>query len=173
MEQPLKTLKKGNDRFIDKFKGELKKHIAGQSPKVAVLTCSDSRVVPEFIFDASIGQLFVIRVAGNVAMDPSVLTSLEYAVDHLNVDYIIILGHTNCGAVKASEETKDSDNQLIHEIQESFTLDPTDHIMANLKRQLSFLPKRSRSINNAIREKKVQLQGAIYHLEDGTVEFIE
>ena len=173
MATTLETLKNGNKRFIEKFKDTLQQHVKGQSPKVAVLTCSDSRVVPEYIFDASIGELFIIRVAGNVAMDSSVLSSLEYAVDHLHVEYLIILGHTNCGAVKASEETPDTDNLLLREVQESFSLEPSNHVLANLKRQLMFLPKRSTIIQNAIQSNKVQLLGAIYHLEDGTVEFFE
>ena len=74
---------------------------AGQNPYAVVLTCSDSRVIPEAIFSAGIGDLFVIRVAGNVATD-SVLASVEYAVDHLGCQLVVVLGHTNCGAVDAA-----------------------------------------------------------------------
>ena len=74
---------------------------AGQNPYAVVLTCSDSRVIPETIFSAGIGDLFVIRVAGNVATD-SVLASVEYAVDHLGCQLVVVLGHTHCGAVDAA-----------------------------------------------------------------------
>jgi len=138
-----------------------------------VLNCSDSRVIPEYIFDAANGQLFIIRLAVNVAMDSSILTYLEYAVDHFHVEYTIILGHTNCGDVKSSENTTQNDYPIFREIQESFSIDPDNHIMANLKRQLLHFPKGSTSINNAIQENTLKLIVAIYHLENGTVEFFE
>ncbi|MBQ1306460.1 MAG: carbonate dehydratase [Erysipelotrichales bacterium] len=74
---------------------------AGQKPYAVIITCSDSRVVPEAIFSAGIGELFVIRTAGNVIGD-SELASLAYAVDHLHADTVVVLGHTRCGAVHAA-----------------------------------------------------------------------
>ena len=73
----------------------------GQSPYAVILTCSDSRVIPEAIFSAGIGELFVIRAAGNV-VDEIVLGSIEYAVDHLGCELVVVLGHTHCGAVDAA-----------------------------------------------------------------------
>ncbi len=75
-----------------------------QEPFVAILTCSDSRVSPVKIFNLSLGEAFVVRVAGNSASDQSALGSLEYAVDHLHVKYLLVLGHTGCGAVRAMVE---------------------------------------------------------------------
>ncbi|MDG6228973.1 MAG: carbonic anhydrase [Candidatus Thermoplasmatota archaeon] len=173
MEDILEPLKKGNKEYISKHSDDIKNLVAGQSPKIAVLTCSDSRVIPEYIFHASIGDLFVVRVAGNVAMDASVISSLEYAVDHLHVKAIIILGHTHCGAVKAAEMTQETDDPLLCEIQQSFSLQPNDHCQANLTCQITRLRKRSICINNAIEQKRLQLIGALYHLEDGIVEFFE
>ncbi len=74
---------------------------AGQDPFAVVLTCADSRVIPELIFDQPIGSLFVIRVAGNI-LDDSVLASIEYAVTQLHIRLIVVMGHDNCGAVKAA-----------------------------------------------------------------------
>ena len=74
---------------------------AGQHPAAAVLTCSDSRVPPEILFDRGLGDLFVVRTAGNV-VDDSVLGSIEYAVTHLGVRLIVVLGHTSCGAIGAA-----------------------------------------------------------------------
>lgn len=165
----IKNLQTSNESFASKNKEGLVKHVKGQSPKVAVLTCADSRVVPEFIFNKSIGELFVVRVAGNVAMDPSVIASLEYAVDHLNVDILLILGHTNCGAVAAAES--DAPGILMDEIRESFGSDD-NNIKANLQRQLKLLPKRSIVISTAVGEKKLNLIGAIYDLETGLVKFL-
>ncbi len=73
----------------------------GQHPIAIVVSCSDSRVIPEQIFDASVGELFVIRVAGNV-LDRHQLGSIEYAAGHLHCSHVIVLGHTGCGAVTAA-----------------------------------------------------------------------
>jgi carbonic anhydrase len=130
-------------------------------------------VIPEFIFHATLGELFVVRVAGNIAVDETVINSLEYSICHLKVSHLIILGHTDCGAIKAAEEAPDDESRLIKEIRTSFDLDPNNHEKANLLHQLSKLPKRSHVISEAISDGTVQLLGAIYHLEDGQVEFIE
>lgn len=167
----IEDLKSSNEKYVIENQKNLKKYIDGQKPKIAILTCSDSRVIPEAIFNKSIGDLFVVRVAGNVAMDNSVLSSLEYAVDHLKVDLIIILGHTNCGAVCATESTNDTSNLLLNEIRQSFSLDE-NHFLSNILYQLANLPKRSKIISNAIDKKTLNLVGAIYHLEDGKVEFL-
>lgn len=103
-----KNLLEGNLRFLDgnpltrapgrERSGRL---VDGQAPHAAVLCCSDSRVPPEIIFDADLGELFVIRVAGQV-LGPEAKGSLEYAVAHLRVPLIVVLGHTHCGLVKAA-----------------------------------------------------------------------
>jgi carbonic anhydrase len=77
----------------------------GQHPFATVVSCSDSRVPPEVIFDQSLGDIFIVRVAGNV-IDPIVLGSIEYGVEHLNTPLLIILGHESCGAVKAAMDAK-------------------------------------------------------------------
>ena len=161
-----------NRVYQQKYTKQFIQHVQGQSPKIAILTCADSRVIPELIFQQTIGDVFVVRIAGNIAVDPTVLTSLEYAVDHLHVSYLIILGHTHCGAVKAAEQTKDTHIDLIHEIRKSFPIDETDHIKANVKRQLSMIPKRSTIIETAMKTGTLSLIGAIYHLDTGNVEFL-
>ena len=171
-DEVLDQLLQKNKTFQDKYKDESEKHIKGQAPKIAVLTCADSRVIPEHIFQASLGELFVVRIAGNVAVDETVITSLEYAVDHLHISHLIILGHTSCGAVKAAEQEKNTDNTLLLEIQKSF-LSLDDHILANLNRQLRLLPQRSTSIKHAIEQSKLKLIGALYNINDGSVKFLE
>jgi len=163
----------GNREFVEKFGQDIPRHVSGQSPKVAVLTCADSRVPPEHIFNAGIGELFVIRVAGNVAFDPSVLGSLDFAVECLHVPLLVILGHTCCGAINASEAGPGEDSsigQIVEEIRCSFGT--TDNIRANLQRQLEMLPQRSQAIAAALENKDMELKGAIYHLEDGKVEWL-
>ncbi len=142
-----------------------------QHPNIAVLCCSDSRVPPELIFKKTVGEMFIVRVAGNVAVDPSVIFSLEYAVNHLGVKLLIILGHTDCGAVNAAENVDDDVNIVIKDIRDSFTLDP-DHSRSNVLHQLRMLPERSEIIRDALEEDTFKLLGAYYHIEDGDVEFL-
>ncbi len=173
IEEIILELHISNERYAAENACILSKYCSGQHPHIAVLSCSDSRVIPEFIFKKEIGELFVIRVAGNVAMDSSVIASLEYAIEHLNVRFVMILGHSQCGAVHIAEATIETDNPLLLEIKQSFSMFPTDHIRANIYRQLHMLPKRSHIIKDAIQEKKLTFVGAIYSLDSGTVEFLE
>ena len=101
------NIKQGNQEFLNKLDNnkELKELrdelVKGQHPDTLVITCSDSRVVPEYIFNASLGELFVIRTAGNV-INEGELATVEYAIEHLKVKHIVVLGHTHCGAIHAS-----------------------------------------------------------------------
>ena len=108
--QALRLLKVGNLAYVagSKWSGDASEErraelAAGQSPFAVIVACSDSRVVPEAIFACDLGDLFVIRVAGNV-VDDHALGSIEYAVDHLGTNLVVVLGHTNCGAVGAALE---------------------------------------------------------------------
>jgi len=171
-DETIERLIQQNKLFQQRYKNEAAHHVKGQSPKIAILTCADSRVVPEFIFNVSIGELFVVRLAGNIAVDETVIASLEYAVEHLKVSHLIVLGHSYCGAVKATEQSPDSESLLLREIKESFGLDESNHMQANLNRQLQMLPKRSTTIQKALSDGSLHLVGAIYYVEDGHVEFI-
>ena len=101
------SIEQGNKEFLNKLNNnkELKDRrdelVKGQHPEVLVITCSDSRVVPEFIFNCSLGDIFVIRTAGNV-INEGELATVEYAIEHLKVKRIIVLGHTHCGAIHAA-----------------------------------------------------------------------
>ena len=171
-DEVLKNLVESNKVYSTKNKDIIKKHIQKQSPKIAVLTCSDSRVIPEKIFNKSIGEIFVIRVAGNIALDHSVIKSIEYAVDHLKVSHMIILGHTNCGAIKASETTHDENDALLNEIKKSFNISK-NHFESNIIRQFQLLPERSKIVKNYIINHNLKLIGALYNIEDGIVEFLK
>ena len=110
-DESLSRLKRGNARFVANPSEALPIDVArreelvkGQAPFAAVLSCADSRVPPEVVFHASLGDLFVVRAAGHVA-DKSILASLEYAVEHLNVPLVVVMGHEMCGAVKATLDT--------------------------------------------------------------------
>jgi carbonic anhydrase len=111
-QEALKRLMEGNERFLNgnaRFPTVQKDILASlarsQNPYATILGCSDSRVPPELIFDANFGELFVIRVAGNV-LSPEVAGSLQYAGTHLKTPLFVVLGHENCGAVKAALDTK-------------------------------------------------------------------
>src|SRR6476659_4409383 len=108
----LQRLKAGNARFVAgtaRFPTVQKEILAdlakGQHPYATILSCSDSRVPPELIFDAGFGELFIIRVAGNV-LSPEVAGSIQYAGRHLHTPLFVVLGHTNCGAVAAAIKTR-------------------------------------------------------------------
>lgn len=107
-QQALDLLKEGNNRFIsgtltpkDDYATLREKLSTGQHPFAVVLCCSDSRVAPEIIFDQKLGDLFVIRNAGNI-VDEEVLGSIEYAVEHLETPLVVVMGHAACGAVTAT-----------------------------------------------------------------------
>ena len=110
---PLERLTQGNQRFLDEKsihphqnKQSVLENQDGQKPFAVVITCSDSRVAPEIVFDQGIGDLFVIRNAGNLISDID-MGSIEYAVEHLDTKMIVVLGHTECGAIKAYINDKD------------------------------------------------------------------
>src|SRR5439155_16101250 len=105
-------LKEGNARFVSdrlaarQIGEERRARLAkGQQPFAVVLSCADSRVVPELLFDQGLGDVFVVRVAGNIA-DKAMLGSIEYAVEHLHVPLVVVLGHESCGAVQAALDGK-------------------------------------------------------------------
>lgn len=133
----------------------LKADRSGQQPYAIIVTCSDSRVIPELIFSAGIGDLFVIRVAGNV-IDPHQLGSIEYAASHLGTGLIVVLGHTHCGAVDAAIG------------------DEQDEVRAcclNVKSSCAEIEK-SLEIRQDEAEYGLRVVGALYRLETGEVEFL-
>ncbi len=176
----LSRLREGNDKYIESKKpdGDISPEIRyrtareGQAPYAVIITCSDSRVIPECIFSAGIGELFVIRVAGNVVGEHE-LGSVEYAVDHLGCRLVVVLGHTHCGAVGAA----------ISHPQEGFVKSITDEISAAIggekdDRAASELNVRHsvavimQSIGGALDKTGCRAVGAVYDIESGKVDFI-
>ena len=141
---------------------------SGQAPYAAVLTCSDSRVIPEAIFLANLGDLFVIRVAGNIA-DHTQMASIVYAVEHLGVDTVVVLGHTNCGAVAAAlhGEVDGEVGYITRKIQA--VIGPERNALAACRLNvLSTVRIVSDSLGT-----NAQCIGAIYDIVSGKVEFLE
>ena len=182
----INRLKTGNTNFVNdnlnnnfQDSSRRKETVSGQKPFAVVLTCSDSRIVPELIFDTGIGELFVIRVAGNVA-NTSSIASIEYAVAHLNVKSIVVLGHQNCGAVTAALSGIDDGKNVDHlfsfiqpaiSMSDSKDVDEVSHIHAKLTAEK--LVQDSSIIAEAIDNNVFKVIPAYYSLESGKVDFIE
>jgi carbonic anhydrase len=192
--EALQRLKVGNDRFVRgeaKFPTVQESVLAslkqGQQPFATILSCSDSRVPPELVFDAGLGELFVIRVAGNV-LGPSVAGTLEYAAAHLHTPLFVVMGHENCGAVSAAIDTRVRGAILekrISVLLENIlpALDDIDlgtppekrlhdAVEANVRRTMRVLresPEGAASMGKGA----VQLVGAVYDLDTGRVEFLD
>lgn len=184
----LKRLMDGNVRYVN---GTLehphtdsthrKELVGGQKPFAAILGCSDSRVPLEMIFDQGLGDIFVIRVAGNVANEVTI-ASVEFAVSELNVPLVMVIGHEKCGAVTAAASEKTYDGYLHNLI---------DHIRPSIRRaggvegelvenairinaqiMAQTLIDRSDLIANAANTQQTKIVSAYYHLETGRVEVL-
>lgn len=176
-EEALKKLKDGNVQYLDakENKGDISLALRqktcdeGQRPYAIIVTCSDSRVIPESIFTAGIGELFVIRVAGNV-IDKHQLGSIEYAAEHLGSPLVVVMGHTRCGAVTAAID-KNAENYIkfiTDEISKAIGGE-TDNYKAcclNVQNSIKMVE------DNLKLPQEVKVCGAVYHIDDGKVEFL-
>lgn len=178
-DKALKLLKDGNKRFAsdkpchERQDIERRKELGGgQAPFAIILSCADSRVVPEMIFDTGLGEIFVCRVAGNVA-NTSSIASIEYAVAHLNTKLIVVLGHESCGAVGAAVEGKDNGynlNHLVCHIKPALSKGSVNTIVKkNAKLTAKELAQRSPIIAGA---KGLKIAPAYYELVSGKVKFL-
>ena len=181
----LTRLKAGNENFVaDKLDGKLndssrRNELTGsQHPFVIILSCADSRVVPEFAFDTGLGELFVIRVAGNVANNSS-LASIEYAVAHLGVKLIVVLGHESCGAVTAAVAGGDNGHNLNHllahvapAIAKSEDKSVNAVVKKNAEMTCEEMVHRSPIIREAVRGGDLKILPAYYNLGSGKVDFL-
>lgn len=178
--EALEKLKEGNKRYLEAESntGDISPEIRqktcdeGQTPYAVVITCSDSRVIPESIFMAGIGELFTIRVAGNV-MDNHQLGSVEYATDHLGSNLVVVLGHTHCGAVGAtiSSDPTGFVKYITDEIKAAIG-DEKDEFKAsclNVRRSVARI-KEGLKLTDA---DKLKVCGAVYHIDNGRVEFLD
>lgn len=188
-DKALQLLKDGNRRYVEgdlkhphtdpKWRGKL---IGSQHPFAVILSCADSRVVPELLFDQGLGDLFVIRVAGNVAKD-KVFGSIEYAVKFLNSKLIVVLGHESCGAVNASLGNADPGGHIGSIIEK---IKPAVYMAKNMQGDLltNAIKINAQIVGEEIKETKpiiadavenagVKVVSAYYRLSDGQVEFFD
>lgn len=193
-DDPLLALKEGNQRFVSgkalhihQDLQKVKDLTKGQDPKAVIIGCSDSRVSPEILFDQGMGDLFVIRTAGNVMSDYE-LGSIEYATEHLHTRLVVVLGHYGCGAIHAMLEHRDDDdvpghiahivNCLKEEEEEKQVFETSenlseDAVLANVIHGVKKLRTCDPILKEEYEQGKVQIVGAIYHLDNGEVDFIE
>ena len=188
----LAWLKSGNNSFVhgefnllgidSSLRMELSK---AQHPRAVILACSDSRVAPELIFDKGLGDLFVIRVAGNIS-DDAVVGSIEYAVEHLHTSLVVVMGHKNCGAIAAAvadlEKPDDINNHirmLTDKIQQAITtvkLNENDAIqkalLSNVIFTVSSLDESRPVLSEAIKKGELKIVGAVYDLSSGKVQWL-
>jgi carbonic anhydrase len=193
IDKALRKLIEGNARFVAgqaRFSTVCKETLAdlarAQHPYCTILGCSDSRVPPELVFDADFGDLFIVRVAGNV-ISPEVMGSIQYAGSHLHTPLFVVLGHEGCGAVGAALESKLHDvkhrsriqilvNNILPGLEGIDTASPSgDHLAqaveANVRWSMQQL-KDTPEGKAALQEGRAKLVGAVYEISTGRVRFL-
>ncbi|WP_251358728.1 carbonic anhydrase [Kangiella sp. TOML190] len=200
-EQALSELKKGNQRYVECYQNsnvqlnsEQRSQLAsGQAPFAIILGCSDSRVPAEIVFDQGLGDLFVIRVAGNIVA-PSQIASVEFAVESFGTPLVVVMGHSNCGAINATVDyLLDSDANVASGNLESIVTRISPAVLglikqninikadqlkqvavkANVEKSVQKLVGNSDILTKALAEKRLTIVGAEYSLESGQVEFFD
>ncbi|MDD3237406.1 MAG: carbonic anhydrase [Candidatus Gastranaerophilales bacterium] len=181
----LERLLNGNKRFItgtpkaeNKCLQTLQKLSTSQSPKAIVLSCSDSRIVPELIFDCGIGELFVVRTAG-VGIGPNITESIEFGIEELKIPLLILLGHDNCGVIKYAKDKYPAPLDDFYGLMNSVypvlgdnKLSYNEISQAHTILTKKILMKRSYIIREAVEKNKLAITTAHFSFESGTVEII-
>lgn len=190
----MERLREGNRRFVAgtsnideaQISARRAELVGGQSPFAVILACSDSRVPVELIFDQGLGDLFVIRVAGNIVA-PSQIGSVEFAAAQLGTRFVVVLGHSNCGAVEATLKELAQDQQqrspnlraIVDRIRpaiESLMSDDVslnDAVAANVRQSVSQLQHGSQILEQMIETDELAIIGAEYSIESGEVTFLD
>ncbi|MGA3113925.1 MAG: carbonic anhydrase [Syntrophobacteraceae bacterium] len=195
-DEALKSLLDGNQRYRanqmtirDTSTPSIREALAtGQKPFAIILSCSDSRVPPEIIFDKGLGEIFVVRVAGNIP-DPIVLGSIEYAAEHFNCPLIMVLGHKRCGAVMAAVESQGHPHGNIGAIIKTITpaviqarkdargAAESDLVESAIDNNIKLVAKslitQSHGIRSLVDAGRLKIVKAKYDLDDGTVRLLE
>jgi carbonic anhydrase len=189
-ETALQKLIEGNDRYVfdhveHPHEGAQRRVdlSVAQHPFAIVLGCADSRVVPELIFDQGVGDLFVLRVAGNVA-DDAVIASIEYAVEHLGTRLVVVLGHERCGAVMAAIDHAFSEgklNSLISYIEPAVKAGQlvngdcvvSDTIKAHVNLMVNAIASTRPILSHEVNNRTLKVVPAYYRLTTGKVDFLD
>jgi carbonic anhydrase len=187
-QEALGLLKAGNDRFARNASTPVslsvnrRRELAdAQHPMAIVLSCADSRVPPEFIFNVGLGELFVVRTAGEV-IDRSILATVEYGAEHLHIPLLVVMGHESCGAVKAAAESKSAApspnlDYLLKAIQAARKPSTQDRdevktlVLANVEQVINDAMAKSTLLQRLVDEGRLNVVGAYYELVSGRVMF--
>lgn len=188
--QGLQLLMEGNKRFISNLKEDhdhlemVNETREGQYPFAVILSCMDSRTATELIFDQSLGDLFSIRVAGNV-VNNDIIASIEYAVKYVGSKVLMVLGHTGCGAIASAKQgVKDGHiTDLLARIQPSISKamlkDDSEHLFsdnvtyANVENSLEQILTRSEIVKDMFSRGEIGLVGGVYNIDTGEVDFFK
>src|SRR5262245_6403668 len=185
-DEALKDLLEGNERFMRgktmnprRSPADFSKVAPAQAPDAVIVGCADSRVPPEILFDQGVGDLFVIRAAGNVVSGagPIVKGSIAYGVVALGAPLVVVLGHSQCGAVKAALETKDpglpeSIRDLIRMVNTGGEKDLDRAIVANVRAGVERLKSVEPTLARYVETKRIKVIGAVYDLASGKVTLV-
>ncbi len=186
---PLERLTQGNQRYVasttvchEDWSAKRSALLEGQKPFAVIVACSDSRVPPEIVFDQSLGDLFVVRVAGNI-VDDFAIGSIEYGVNILGANLVLVLGHSNCGAVQAALKGMKFDNhiqEVLNAIQPAIVATKNESgdllekaIKANVKIVEEKLKSSKPLLAKLIEAGTLRISGAYYDLKSGKVEFLD
>lgn len=188
-EEALKKLKAGNERFVkqklehpDVDKKRRKEMLKGQHPFVVILSCSDSRVPPEIIFDQGLGDIFEIRNAGNV-LNKHVIGSIEYAVMHCGVKLVVVMGHQDCGAINATlsdatetkyiESLKESIRPAVDKCKkENKEVNCENVVKAHIMQDLEELFAEDKNLLDYMKKHNVKVVPAYYNIDTGRVDYL-
>lgn len=186
-EEALEELKRGNKRFAsgvslhNNFLRQIEEKKDDPRPHSIILSCFDSRVPPEIIFDQGVGNIFVARVAGNIA-DENILGSLEFGAKMNGGKLILVMGHNKCGAVKGAIDDAELGNltQLVKKIKPAITGDMSDPenmltetAKKNVKLTIENIFRNSEVLTELVKEGKLIIAGAFYDVSTGRVEFFD
>ena len=187
--QGYELLREGNKRFINNLKSDhdhlemINETREGQYPFAVILSCMDSRTSVELIFDQGLGDLFSIRVAGNI-VNNDILASIEYAIKYVGSKVLMVLGHTECGAIKSAKQgvTDGHITDLLKRIQPSISkalLNDEDHLFddgvayANVENSLEEILNRSKIVKDMFEKGDIGILGGVYNIENGQVDFFK
>lgn len=188
--QGYELLLEGNKRFINNLKSDhdhlelINQTREGQYPFAVILSCMDSRTSVELIFDQGLGDLFSIRVAGNI-VNNDILASIEYAIKYIGSKVLMVLGHTECGAIKSARQgvTDGHITDLLRRIQPSISKsllkDGKDYLFedkvayANVENSLEEILTRSNIVKEMFEKGEIGIVGGVYNIENGQVDFFK
>ncbi len=192
-DEAIKILKDGNTRYVNQTvthpnadKARLAEVAKGQKPFVTINGCSDSRVPPEILFDQGLGDIFVVRTAGNVSATDQIGT-IEYGTEHLGTRLVVVLGHTKCGAVTAVAKGEHVHGNIpalvssivppVKKVKSAHPNEATEKwlneaIVANTFESVANVLKKSEIVRELVLDGKVKIVGAIYDVDSGKVEFL-